>query len=145
MMLEEESIQVGPEQRRGEQLARFGMPGGRGRRMTPTELAAFNLNKALENYHEFTEEERYALQAEFEGMASLRTMNLDSLAATLAFMKANRPTLFNFQDKIILPYILRLIPSGINEEEKRRLIIRFKAQILRYIRAVELHRSAQAM
>jgi hypothetical protein len=155
----ETTIQFAPERRRGEQRARFGggpsqMIGAVGkvhkgltrRRMTPNKLAAWKLNQALENYPNFTEDARQNLQNEFVDMPQLRTMNMKVLAATLSFLQAvnNQPTPNAFRDEIILPHINILLPTTeISPDEKRRLIIRFKAQILIYIQAIEIFRTPE--
>ncbi len=154
-----ETIQFGPERRRGEQQARFGrgpsqMVGGPGevhrqltrRHMTPNELAAWKLNQALQKYPLFTEDARQNLQNEFVDMPGLRTMNMKVLAATLSYLRAidNKPTPNTFKDKIILPHLNLLLPTGdLTPDERRRLIIRFKAQILIYIQAIEIFRAAE--
>lgn len=154
-----ETIQFAPERRRGEQQARFGrgpstMVGGEGgvhrqltrRHMSPNELAAWKLNQALEKHPAFTEEARQILQNEFVDMPGLRTMNMKVLAATLSFLRAigNRPTQDTFKDEIILPHINLLLPTKEMEPaERRRLIIRFKAQILIYIQAIEIFRETE--
>lgn len=139
-----EIIQFGPERRKTNQPARF----GRGRKrepMTPNELAAWKLNQALEKYSEFTSGARQELQNEFTNMESLRTMNMDVLATTLAFLKAyGEITPNSFKDENILLYINRLLPiKEMTNNEKRKLITRFKAEILIYIRAIQTFRSRQ--
>jgi len=145
-------IQFAPERRRGEQQARFGrgasqMGGGIGgihrqitrRQMTPNEMAAWDLNRSLEKYPVFTSEARSDIQNEFVRMEGLRTMNMKTLAATLSFLRAvdNQPTPNSFRDEIIGPHISLLLPAGdMNPEDRARLTIRFKAQILIYIRAI---------
>ncbi len=152
-----ETIQFGAERQRGEQQARFGrgpsqMVGAVGathrqltrKHMTPNELAAWKLNQALEKYPVFTEDARRNLQVEFVEMQGLRTMNMKVLAATLSFLKSvnNQPNPQSFQDQYVLPHIRLLLPTKeIAEEEKRRLIIRFKAQMLIYIRAIGFFRN----
>jgi len=151
-------IQFGPE-RRKEQQARFGrgpsqMVGGAGalhrqltrKHRTPNELAAWKLNQALQKYPIFTEEARQNLQNEFVEMPALRTMNMKMLAATLAYLRAidNKPSPATFRDEIIIPHLSLLLPVGeIDPDERRRLIIRFKAQILIYIQAIEIFRQQE--
>ena len=155
--MSEERVQLEPERRRGNQAARYGtgqsqMAGTAGfihkqltrRHMTPNELAAWKLNQALEKYPEFTKEARENAQNEFVNMESLRTMNMKLLAATLSFLRSvkDQPTPESFKDKNILPYMSQLLPIGdkITNEERKRLIVRFKAQILMYIRAIQIFR-----
>ena len=132
------------------------------RRMTPNELAAWKLNQALEKYPEFTEEGRQLFQNEFVNMLGLRYMNMKVMAATLSFLNSNCPPTRiseepcpipkSFEDEHIIPYMSQLLPvngkveadekqTQNNQEELRRLIIRFKAQILIYIRAIGFFRS----
>lgn len=150
----EERIQFAPERRRGEQAARFGrgqsqMAGAPGalhkqltrRHMTPNELAAWKLNQALEKYPEFTKEARENAQNEFADMPGLRTMNMKLLAATISFLRAvnDQPTPQTFKDELILPHMNQLLPTDkTDQDEIRRLIIRFKAQMLMYIRAIQI-------
>jgi hypothetical protein len=135
----EEEIEFGPERLRGEQQARFGF--GRGRRvMTPSELAAWRLNQALAKYPEFTREARQSLQDEFIDMTGLRTMNMKVLAAVLSFLNKNQPIPDNFHNNIIVPYIRQLLPSDLDSDERNRLIIRFKAEMLTYMRAIDRFR-----
>ena len=111
--------------------------------MTPNELAAWKLNQALEKYPNFTKEARENAQNEFVDMPGLRTMNMKLFAATLNFLQSinNQPTPTSFTDEVIIPHMSQLINiEKINQEDTRRLIIRFKAQILMYIRAIQLFR-----
>jgi len=136
----EEKIISGPERTRGEAKPRFGRV--RSKIMTPAESAAYNLNKSLENFEDFDYEERQKLQNEFVKMDNLKYMNMDALAATLAFLKKYpKPSPQNFKDKAIVPFIEPVISQyKFDKEEKKRIIIRYKAQILRYIRAINSFR-----
>lgn len=151
-----EEIQFGPEQRRGEQQARFGrgpsqMVGignnkGKGarRQLTPREQAAWKLNQALEKYPVFTEEARQDLQNEFVEMPNLRTMNMKVMAATLAFLVSinNNPTPNSFQDAVIMPHLDTLLPTkNLDPDVRRRLIVRFKAEMFIYVRAITIFRN----
>lgn len=143
-------IQFTAERRRGEQQARFGRGGGKmtgtpgGKRrplMTSKEIAALKLNQALMAYGNFTAAARQQAQDEFVSMEVLPTMNMKVLAATLSFLyDVREPTPANFRDEVILPYIEGLLPANLKAQDRQRLIIRFKAQILTYIRAIQLHR-----
>jgi len=152
-------IQFAPERQKGEQQTRFGRgpsqmigaPGELHRQLTrkhrtPNELAAWKLNQSLSKYPIFTEEARQNLQNEFVEMPSLRTMNMKVLAATLSYLRAidNKPSEDTFRDEIILPHLALLLPTTeLDPDERRRLIIRFKAQILIYIQAIEIFRSGE--
>lgn len=141
-----EEIQFGPERRRGDQAVRFGREGqttgggkGRGRGpLPPNELAAWKLNQALEKHPIFTKEARENIQNRFVDMEGLRTMNMKVLAATLAFMRSvGNITPDKFKDDIIMPNLIPLLPTTeMAPEDYKRLIIRFKAQVLIYYRAI---------
>ena len=76
-------------------------------------------------------------------MLSLRTMNMKLLAATLSFLRSinNKPTAQTFEDNVIIPHMSQLLPiDKTDQDETRRLIIRFKAQMLMYIRAIQIFR-----
>lgn len=153
-----EEIQFGPERTKGNQPARFGvgpsqMVGEVGafherstrRHMTPNELAASKLNQALEKYPEFTKDARSNFQNEFVEMPGLRTMNMKLFAATLSFLRAinNQITPNSFADSIIVPHMSQLLNTDkIDEDELKRLIIRYKAQMLMYIRAIQIYRES---
>ena len=111
--------------------------------MSPNELASWKLNQALEKYPEFTKEARENMQNEFVSMPGIRTMNMKLLAATLNFLRHinNQPTSESFLDKNIVPYMSQLLP--VDQDDRKRLIVRFKAQMLMYIRAIEIFRSEQ--
>ena len=146
-------IQFTAERRRGEQQARFGRGGGRmtgapggvrRQMMTPNEMAAWKLNQALTSHGNFTAEARQQAQNEFVEMPVLRTMNMKVLAATLSFLQdVIDPTPANFRDEVILPYIEGLLPTNLKPQDRQRLIIRFKAQILTYVKAIRLYREDQ--
>ena len=55
---------------------------------TPNEIAAWKLNQALEKYPIFTEESRQQLQNEFVNMPNLKTINVKTFAAALAFLSS---------------------------------------------------------
>ena len=141
----EETIQFEPERRKGDQPARFGRGRPRGP-MTPNEQAALNLSKALEDYPEFTKEAREMYKEEFTDMPSLRTMNMKVMAATLSFLRGidDQATPDNFKDDVIVPYLEKLLPPVSSDPEKemerQRLIIRYKAQLLMYIIAINDYR-----
>ena len=152
----EEGIRFEPERRKKDQLATHGrgqteMVGVEGgihkkitrRFMTPAELASYKLNQALEKYPEFTKEARENVQNEFVEMPGLRTMNMKVLAATLSFLRSvnNQPTPAHFTDAYIIPYMAQLLNTDkLDPEELKRLIIRYKAQMLMYIEAIRIFR-----
>lgn len=154
-----EGIMFEPERQKGNLPSRYGrgpseIVGSEGalhkqltrRNMTPNELAAWKLNQAMEKYPEFTKDARENAQNEFVSMPSLRTMNMKTLAATLSFLNGikNNVTPNSFKDETILPYMKELINlDKVDQEETKRLIIRYKAQMLMYIRAIQLFRENQ--
>ena len=156
----EESIQREPERRKAGQTARYGKGvstmiglGGKDGKtfsrliMTPNELASLKLSEALTKYQEYTPEGREQIRHEFVNMPSLRTMNMKVLAATLNFLRAldQQGTPLGpeaFKDENIIPYLAQLLPTTkISDEEYQRLVLRFKAQIFAYIRAINIFRS----
>ena len=140
--MEEERIEFGPERRKEDQLARFGARpspiGEFGYAIhTPSEIAANKLSKALEKYPDITQEGRQIFRNEFVDMPNLRYMNMKVMAAVISFMNKNKFVPENFKDDIIIPYMSQLLPKdGVSPEDRRRLIIRFKAQMLIYIRSI---------
>ncbi len=68
-------------------------------------------------------------------------MNMKVMAATISFINHNKPSVDTFKDQNIIPYMKELLPTEIDSTELKKLIIRFKAQILIYIRAIEIFRS----
>ena len=158
--MESQTIQFAPERRKGTQSARYGrgisQMGGISsvlqkqisrQHMTPNELAAWKLNQALEAYPKFTKDARNNAQSEFVNMPSLRTMNMKLLAATLSFLLevggSENITPASFQDEIIIPHIKPLLPNNLNPKELFRLTVRFKAQILMYVIAINNFRESE--
>ena len=116
--------------------SRVGFAGFDFRKKDPKALAAFNLNRALSDYPEFTKEARTNIQNEFYDMPNLSVMNLPVLAAVLSFLRAYpEPTPEDFQDETIVEYFKNLFPDRL--EDRERFIIRMKAQFLKYIIAVK--------
>jgi len=113
-------------------------------KVSPQELAGYNLFRTLEKYPEFTKEARSNLQNELQGMPGVETMNSEILGATLAFLRSYpKPTKENFKDEIISEYFTRLIPTKkITEEERKRLFIKLKALFLKYIVAIYTYRAS---
>jgi|SRR5579883_1091450 len=122
--------------------------GFRGRqKVDPVILAAYKLGETLKKYPEFSKAERGNLQNEFEGFADLPVVNLETFASVLAFLK-DYPnlTLMQFEDNIIVQYFGRLLPTkDISIEERKQLIIRLKAEFLKYIVAINTYRSRYNM
>ena len=115
----------------------------KGQKVDPKFLAAYNLNKTLEKYPEFTKEARTEIQNEFTDFPDLAVMNLETLASVLFFLKYHpKPVPKDFSDENIVEYFSRLIPDKITSTEKERYIIRLKAQFLKYIRAINTYRSS---
>jgi hypothetical protein len=143
-------IQFTPERRRGDQPARFGRTGGatvmgpggiKRQAMTPGEMAAWKLNQALTKHPNFTAEARQQAQNEFVDMPGLRTMNMRVFATTLSFIHDMGELIpDHFKNNVIMPYIEPLLPIDLSTEDRDRLIVRFKAQILIYNRAIKEHR-----
>lgn len=153
----EEGIRFEPERRKKDQVTThgrgqtemIGVEGGMHQRitrryMTPAELAAYKLNQALEKYPEFTKEARENIQNEFVNIDGLRTMNMKLLAATLSFLRSvnNQPTPASFRDEYIVPYMTQLLnPDKLDPDELKRLIIRYKAQMVTYIEVIKKFRN----
>lgn len=110
----------------------------RGEKIDPRLQAAYNLNKTLEKYPEFTKEARTEIQNEFANFPNLNVLNLEALASVLNFLKFfPEPKPEDFRDENIVEYFSRLLPDKpLPADEKARLIIRLKAQFLKYIVAV---------
>lgn len=117
----------------------------RGEKVDPKQQAVYYLNKVLEKYPEFTKEARTEIQLEFANFPNIAVVNLEALAAVLNFLKMYpNPTPEDFKDEIILEFFERLIPDKpISSEEKGRLIIRLKAQFLKYIVAIKTFRNPE--
>lgn len=149
------TLDFGPERRKEGQMARFGrgdggnigIPGAKiiRRQKTPNELASWKLNQSLQKYPTFTQDARQEYQDEFLNMPNLRNMNMKVLAATLSFLQSNpNPTPETFKDSNILPHINLLISTKtMDENEKKRLIVRYKDMILIYVIAVDNYRKSQ--
>lgn len=139
----EETIQEGFE-RTKEGQTRVGLGLGK-QRLTPNELAGYNLFKVLEKYPEFTQEARTELQSEFTDMDDLPVLNMETFAAVLSFLRLHpSPNPKDFRDENIIPFFGRLFPDKpLTEEEKERLIVRLKAQFIKYITAINRFREEE--
>lgn len=135
----EEKVQVGFERTR-EGVTRVGF--GARPRFTAEEIAGLRLFKALEKYPEFTQAARSELQAEFIDFDDLPNLSMDTFSAVLAFLKLHpSPVPEDFKDDNILPYFGRLIPDKeMTEEERELLIVRLKAEFVKYITAINQYR-----
>lgn len=113
-----------------------------GERVDPRYQAAYNLNKTLEKYPEFTKEARMDIQNEFVNFPDIAVVNLEAIASVLNFLKLYPdPKPEHFRDEIIVEYFSRLIPDKkLTEEQRAKLIIRLKAQFLKYIVAIKVFR-----
>ena len=108
----------------------------------PKYLAAYNLNRALMKYPDFTEQARTNIQNEFLDMPDLAVLNIDTLAAVLAFLKNYpEPTPETFQDEIILEYFENLIPN----KPQKNINMLLKAQFLKYIRAIKTYQGVEEL
>lgn len=117
----------------------------KGQKVDPKVQAVYNLNKTLEKYPEFTKDARTELQNEFLSFPDITFVNLEAFAAVLNFLKIYpNPKPEDFRDEIILEYFTRLIPDKINTPDDRlRLIIRLKAQFVKYIVAIKNFRETR--
>ncbi len=127
--------------------SRVGFDTGRvGRvKVSPNELAAYNLYKILEKYSEFTKEARSRIQTEFVDFPGLDSMNLEALASVLTYLKTYpQPSPESFRDEVISEYFTRLLPTKkITSEEKKRLLIKLKSLFLKYIVAIYSFRASE--
>lgn len=108
-----------------------------GERIDPRIQAAYNLNKTLEKYPEFTKDARNRIQDEFVDFPAITTVNLELLASVLDFLRNHpEPTPQDFTDDVITEYFTRLYPDKATPSERSRMNIRLKAHFLRYIVAI---------
>ena len=125
--------------------SRVGFERGRiGRvKVPPSELAAYNLYKVLEKYPEYTKEARGQIQNYYKDFEGLESMNLQIFASVLGFLKRYpNPTPDSFKDENILEFFtspINFIPE--DSQDKKRIIIRLKAQFLKYIVAIKAYQS----
>ena len=135
----EETIQTGFEP---SGIKRVGFADGPRRKLTPNEIAGNRLLKTLEKYPDFTQDARIDIYNEFIDFPDLPVINLETFVAVLAFLKRYpQPVKKNFSDKNILPYFSRLMPTKkISSEEKERIILRLKAEFIKYVIAIGNYR-----
>ena len=149
MDLFEEEVRGGYDPKEGFSRIAFGGFGiekyKRGERVDPKVQAAYNLNKTLEKYPEFTKDARMQIQAEFSKFPNIAVMNLETIAAVLNFLRFYpNPTPNEFKDDIIVEFFSRLLPDkSISSTERQNLIIRLKAEFLKYIQAILAFRSEE--
>ena len=125
--------------------SRVGFERGRiGRvKVSPSELAAYNLYKVLEKYPEYTKEARGQIQNYYKDFDGLETLNLNIFASVLSFLRRYPdPTPESFKDENIMEFFtspVNFIPE--DAKDKKRLKIRLKAQFLKYILAIKTYKS----
>jgi hypothetical protein len=131
--------------RSGYEGARIGFGGfgidayKKGQKVDPSVQAAYNLNKTLEKYPEFSKDARTEIQNEFVTFPDIAFINLEALASVLNFLKIYpNPTPEQFRDNIIIEYFTRLMPDKpLSNDDRSRLILRLKAQFIKYIVAIK--------
>lgn len=137
---QEEFIDYDPERLKEGLASRVALFTKRREDRTPLETSLYNINKALETYFPaFNEEERQDIQNQYSQMTVIKTMNPKAFAATVAFITNNpidRLSADKFKDENILQYINPVLSTKIKEDDLQKIRTRYKAQILRYIRAI---------
>ena len=109
-------------------------------KVSPSELAAYNLYKVLEKYPEYTKEARGQIQNYYKDFDGLETMNLPIFASVLSFLKRYpNPSPDSFKDENIMEFFINFIPE--DAQDKKRLVTRLKAQFLKYIVAIKTYQS----
>ncbi len=111
-------------------------------KLTPVQIAAYNLSKTLERYPEFSKDARMTIQNELIGLPGLDSMNTEILASVLSYLRSYpQPTAESFKDSVILEYFSRLLPNKkISEEDTKRIHIKLKCIFLKYIVAINSYR-----
>lgn len=108
--------------------------------MTPNQRAGINLFKFLGKFENiFTEERRRELQATYEEMPQIKYMSTLVLAMVLAFLQRN-PVISkaSFTDSNIMPFVNQIQNfDNLATNDKRELLDRYKATMVRYIQAVQ--------
>ena len=117
----------------------------KGQKVDPNVQAAYNLNKTLEKYPEFTKDARTQIQNEFVNFPDIQYVNLEAFSSVLNFLRTYpHPTPNEFRDEIIVEYFSRLLPDKpMTKEEKARIILRLKAQFIKYIVAINEFRQRE--
>lgn len=119
------------------------------RQMTPIQLSAYRVRKILENFTDTTPELRERYYAELSTFEPVQAMNAELLAAALILLFRTRdnitPQVFA-NNGLIISVLERLLPNGganITNPNNDELLTRYKADLLRYIRAILFARSQQ--
>lgn len=118
-------------------------------RMTPIQLSAYRVRKILENFTDTTPELRERYYAELLTFEPVQSMNAELLAAALMLLFRTRdqitPQVFA-NNNLIIGVLERLLPNGganIVNPDTDELLIRYKADLLRYVRALLFARAQQ--
>ena len=111
----------------------------KGQKVDPKVQAAYNLNKTLEKYPDFTKDLRTQIQNEYVNFPDIQFVNLETFASVLNFLRQYpNPTPNEFRDEVILEYFSRILPDKVmSVDDKARLILRLKAQFIKYIVAIK--------
>lgn len=116
------------------------------RQMTPGQLAAWRVKKILENFPDTTAELRESYYAELATFDQIQTMNAELLAAALMLLFRTRdqisPEVFANND-LIIGVLNRMLTNGganIQNPANDPLLARYKADLLRYVRAILFNR-----
>lgn len=114
-------------------------------KVNPSELAAYKLYKVLELFPEFTKESRFQIQNYYKDLEGLENLNLKLFATAILFLRKNpEPNAENFKDENIMEYISNFLPTrDISPLEKKRLIVRLKADFLRYLVFINAHTNSK--
>lgn len=128
----------------------------RKKNMTPKALALEKLKHSLDQDFTIAKGLRDALANDISGLEHLRYMNMKTLAAALVYYHSLNydPALFTPDRFINDPEVARLVEKLIPEkkpgaradtpEEKAEMIDRQRASLIRYIRAIQDYRAAEA-
>lgn len=115
------------------------------RQMTPSQLAAWRVRKILENFPDTTSELRESYYAEIASFSQILTMNSEMLAAALMLLFRTReqisPEVFA-NNPLIIGVLSRILPAG-GTGISDTLLAQYKADLLRYVRAILFNREQQ--
>lgn len=113
--------------------------------LTPNQKAAKTLFSFLKQHPNITENARYLLKSEMEGLNQIRFMSMEVLAATLAFMQQfqTQDDMSSFTSENLRPFVDRLMPSGELEEDRDIVRLRLEVTIVRYALLVNEFRAQQ--